>query len=77
MVAEPYASMTATVVPDVKLERQTTEISFGETHFKGMQIGFWVPQEVSVAVDWNGRRLRNQHQYSDFRLFKKSAFGQA
>ena len=56
-------------LPDVRLERQTTEIVFGETHFKGMEAGFWLPREVSVAVDWNGRRLRNQHEYSDFKLF--------
>jgi Tfp pilus assembly protein PilF len=54
---------------DVKLERQTTDINFDETHFKGLPNGFWLPREVSVAVDWNGKRLRNQHQYSDFKLF--------
>ena len=58
-----------TPLADVRLDRETTEIQFGETHFKGVQAGFWLPREVSVAVDWNGRRLRNQHEYSDFRLF--------
>jgi hypothetical protein len=56
-------------LPEVKLERQTTEIDYQEVHFKNSSQGFWLPREVTVTVDWNGKRLHNQHQYSDFRLF--------
>jgi len=55
-------------LPEVRLERQTTEIDFGAVHFKKYPQEFWLPQRVSVAVDWNGKRLRNEHQYSDFQL---------
>jgi tetratricopeptide (TPR) repeat protein len=54
---------------EVKLERATTEIAFGEVHFKGIDKGFLVPRQVTVTVDWNGRHLRNEHRYSDFKLF--------
>jgi hypothetical protein len=28
-----------------------------------------VPRQVTVTVDWNGRHLRNEHRYSEFKLF--------
>jgi hypothetical protein len=55
------------------LERETTEIAFGEVHFKGMAEGFWLPQQVTVTVDWNGKHLRNEHRYSEFKLFNVEA----
>jgi hypothetical protein len=60
-------------LPEVYLERETTEIAFGEVHFKGMAEGFWLPQQVTVAVDWNGKHLRNEHQYSEYKLFNVEA----
>jgi tetratricopeptide (TPR) repeat protein len=58
---------------EVKLERETTEIAFGEVHFKSIGKGFSVPRQVAVTVDWNGRHLRNEHRYSDFKLFNVEA----
>jgi hypothetical protein len=58
---------------EVNLERETTEIAFGEVHFKGMAEGFWLPQQVTVTVDWNGKHLRNEHRYSEFKLFNVQA----
>jgi tetratricopeptide (TPR) repeat protein len=58
---------------DVKLERETTEIAFGEVHFKGIGKGFSVPQQVTVTVDWNGKHLQNKHLYSEFKLFNVEA----
>jgi len=58
-----------TPLPEVNLERETTEIAFTEVHFKGIAEGFWLPQRVTVTVDWNGRHLRNEHRYSEFKVF--------
>jgi len=58
---------------ELNLEKETTEIAYGEVHFKGLTTGFWVPRQVTVTVDWNGKRLRNEHQYSDFQLFQVQA----
>jgi tetratricopeptide (TPR) repeat protein len=58
---------------ELNLQRETTEIAFGEVHFKGKAAGFWVPQQVTVTVDWNGRHLRNEHRYSEFQLFQVEA----
>jgi len=60
-------------LPEIKLEGQTTEIAYGEVHFKGMTEGFWVPRQVTVTVDWNGKHLRNEHHYSEFKLFQVEA----
>jgi tetratricopeptide (TPR) repeat protein len=58
----------------LKLQRQTTEIhlkevSFKEVSFKEVATAFWLPQEVTVTVDWKGRVYRNWHRYSDYKLF--------
>jgi hypothetical protein len=58
-----------TPLPEVRLERQTTEIDYGEVHFKGLSDAFWLPRSVTVTVGWNGKHLRNEHAYSDFKLF--------
>ena len=56
--------------PEVRLKRQTTEIQFGEVHFKEFASAFWLPRRVVVTVEWKGKKYRNLHEYSDFRLFK-------
>jgi len=53
----------------LRLQRQTTEIHFKEVSFKEVATAFWLPQEVSVTVDWKGRVYRNWHRYSDYKLF--------
>ncbi len=53
-------------LPQVRLERQTTEIDFNEVHFKQLTQGFWLPSKVTVTLDWNGKMFRNNHAYSDF-----------
>jgi tetratricopeptide (TPR) repeat protein len=56
-------------LPDIRLERQTTDISFNEVTFTGTKSEIWLPRQVAVTVDWNGRVYRNWHTYSDFKLF--------
>jgi len=60
-------------LPEVALKRQTTQIDFSEVHFKSLPEGFWLPREVAVTVDWHGRVLRNDHEYSDFKVFNVDA----
>lgn len=60
-------------LPEVRLDKETTEINFGENHFKSLTEGFWLPREVKVSVDWNGKNLQNKHEYSDFKLFNVGA----
>ena len=55
--------------PQIRLQRQTTEIYFREVSFKEVANALWLPQQVSVTVDWRGRIYRNWHRYLDFKLF--------
>ncbi|MGA2609458.1 MAG: hypothetical protein ABSH01_18610 [Terriglobia bacterium] len=60
-------------LPEVNLETETTEIAFAAVRFKGIPTGFWLPQQVTVNVDWNGKHFRNEHRYSDYKLFNVEA----
>jgi hypothetical protein len=60
------ASDLLTPLPQVRLKRESTQIDFSEVHFKKLPQAFWLPDVVTVTLDWNGRVLRNQHAYSDF-----------
>ncbi len=53
----------------IRLERQTTEISYDPVQFKQVASAFWLPSEVEVTVEWQGKTYRNKHKYSDFKLF--------
>ena len=55
-------------LPEVRLDKEATDIQFSEVHFQRMTQSFWLPQAVTVTVDWNGKHLRNTHAYSDFLL---------
>ena len=59
--------------PKSRLQRQTTEIVFGEVKFDELATSLWLPQEVTVTVEWKGRVFRNNHRYSDFRVFNVDA----
>lgn len=53
----------------VRLARQTTEIHYGESRFKDAPAGLWLPQAVTVTVQWKGKTFRNSHSYSNFKRF--------
>jgi hypothetical protein len=56
--------------PDIGLERQTTELSFGEIRLPQTVSALWLPQEVVVTTSMNNQLFRNIHRYSGYRLFK-------
>lgn len=60
-------------LPELRLEREAMNINFNEVHFKHLNDAFWLPGQVTVTIDWNGRVLRNTHEYSDFKLFNVEA----
>jgi hypothetical protein len=56
--------------PDIGLERQTTELHFGETRLPQTVSPLWLPQKVVVTTAMNKQVFRNVHRYSGYRLFK-------
>ena len=60
------------LLPDAtarKIKEHTTEVTFGEVRFKGIDVVSWLPREVEVHIDWEGRKYRNYHRYSDYQLY--------
>jgi len=60
------------LLPDTKareIKQHTTEVTFGEVRFKGIDVVSWLPREVEVHIDWEGRKYRNYHRYSDYQLY--------
>lgn len=66
------ARMSTQLLPDASpnpLLQQTTAITFAEVHFEGISAAYWLPQEVVVVTDQTDGRLRNEHRYSDYKLY--------
>ena len=53
----------------IRLQRQTTEITYDPVQFKQVASALWLPSEVAVTLQWAGKTFHNEHKYSDFRLF--------
>ena len=53
----------------VGVKRVTASIQFAETRVEGAPAAFWLPQRVSVFIQYNNQFYRNEHTYSHFRLF--------
>ena len=61
--------------PDLRnrVTRQTTESWFSEVHFDDPSQSFWLPRRVLVTIEYEQRIFRNQHSYSDYKLFSVSS----
>jgi hypothetical protein len=49
------------------------DVDFHAVHFTHLNQSVWLPHEVLVSLEWNGKRLRNRHEYSDYRVFDVDA----
>ena len=56
-----------------RLEKEARRVDFSEVYFTRIKEAFWLPKEVTVTLGWNGRELRNRHEYSDFKVFSVDA----
>lgn len=57
-------------IPQVHLTREATEIDYRPYHFLNPPTTLLLPSYLTVAIDWNGRHLRNEHIFSKFHIFK-------
>ena len=57
------------------MTEQSTDIKLGEVRFKDTEKKLWLPREVAVTTLISGVVLRNQHRYTEYKLFEvKSDF---
>jgi len=54
---------------DFGLTRDSTQIQFAPVRFTQDTAELWLPKEVVVSIEWRGKTYRNDHRYSDYRLF--------
>lgn len=51
------------------ISEQSTDIKLGEVRFDETQKKLWLPREVVVNTQISGYVFRNQHRYSNYKLF--------
>jgi hypothetical protein len=51
------------------VQYQTTDVRYWKVQFEGVPKSFWLPYEVTVDLRVRDNLYRNQHQYSDYKLF--------
>jgi tetratricopeptide (TPR) repeat protein len=56
-------------VSRISLTRETSEIDYRPYHFLSSPATFFLPNRVTVSVEWGRKRLRNEHIFSKFQLF--------
>jgi len=67
---------TELLYPDIlsSLMRQGTDVRFSEVHFDSVPQTFWLPRDVTVTWKLSGRSYRNQHRYSDYKVFTVESY---
>jgi outer membrane lipoprotein-sorting protein len=57
-------------VPEVSLHRLTTDTQFVPTRIEEVPSVLWLPRDVMVTSEVGGATLREDHTYSEYRLFR-------
>lgn len=55
--------------PEIALNALTTTLTFAEVTLPGANVPLWLPCEVVVDIESEGRRFRNKHHYSDYHSY--------
>jgi hypothetical protein len=60
---------TSAITSAGPVQYQATDVHYWKVQLKGMSDSFWLPYEVTVDLKVRGKLYRNQHRYSDYKLF--------
>lgn len=55
---------------DIGLDGQTTSVDFFPVRPLGTDDALWLPRDVRVETEYHRIKIRNLHQYSNFKLFR-------
>jgi hypothetical protein len=61
--------LTRSIISAGAVQYQATDAHYWKIQFEGVPNSFWLPHEVTVDLKVRGNLYRNQHQYSDYKLF--------
>lgn len=53
-----------------QFEQQTSNILFGPTRVASHDEELWLPESVEVKMEANGQFVREEHEYSKYRLYQ-------
>jgi hypothetical protein len=56
--------------PEINYQKQTSNIVFGPVHIAVLNSVLWLPQAVDAESEARGQFLREQHEYSKYRLYQ-------
>jgi len=57
---------------DLRLTRQTTEVTFAETKLPDIDAPLWLPSRVNVYAMFDSQAFRNEHRYENFERYRVS-----
>ncbi len=57
-------------LPSILVEKQTANISFGPVHIADLPSELWLPKAVNLQMEVRGQVVREEHNYSKYRLFQ-------
>ena len=57
---------------EIKLDRLTTEVTFGEVKLQDVSTPLWLPSDVDVYIESDRQKFRNVHHYTDYRRYRVS-----
>jgi VWFA-related protein len=57
---------------EIRLERQTTEVTFGEVQLPDVPNPLWLPSVVEVYMEIGGHKFHNVHHYTNYRRYRVS-----
>jgi len=55
--------------PDAFLKKFTSKIQFADVEIPDAGLSLWLPQDVDIKWEFNGRAFQRIHHYSKFRLY--------
>jgi hypothetical protein len=59
--------------PASQFQQQTSDMLFGPVRIASHDEELWLPQAVEIKMEANGQFLREQHRYSNYRLYQANS----
>ena len=57
---------------EMRLDRLTTKVTFGEAKLQEVPNPLWLPSDVDVSIEIGGQKFHNVHRYTNYRRYRVS-----
>ena len=55
---------------EIRLDRLTTDVTFGQVRLQDLPNSLWLPSDVDVYIDIGNEKFRNLHHYANYRRYR-------